>query len=32
MLLIKNLKQKKFSKKLSHKFINSFKVKNKIKT
>ncbi len=32
MLLIKNLKQKKFSKKLSHRFISSFRVKNKIKT
>ncbi len=32
MLLTKNLKQKKFNKKLSHRFINSFKIKNKIKT
>ena len=31
LLLIKNLKQKRLSKKLSHKFIKSFKMKNKIK-
>jgi len=32
MLLIKNLKQKRFSKKMSHKYVKSFKIKNKIKT
>ena len=31
LLSIKNLKQKRSSKKLSHKFIESFKMKNKIK-
>ena len=30
LLLIKNLKQKQLSKKLSHKFIKSFRIKNKI--
>ena len=30
MLFIKNLKQKRFNKKLSHKFAKSFKIKNKI--
>ena len=30
LLLIKNLKQKRFNKKLSHKFIKSFRMKNKI--
>ena len=30
LLLIKNFKQKRFSKKLSHKFIKSFQMKNKI--
>ena len=30
MLSIKNFKQKRFSKKLSHKFVNSFRMKNKI--
>ena len=30
MLLIKNFKQKRFSKKLSHKFVKSFRMKNKI--
>ena len=30
MLFIKNLKQKRFSKKLSHKFAKSFKIENKI--
>ena len=32
MLIIKNLKQKRSSKKLFHKFINSFRIINKIKT
>ncbi len=32
MLLIKNLKQKRFSKKMLHKYIKSFRIKNKIKT
>ena len=32
MLTIKNLKQKRSSKKLSHKFINFFQIVNKIKT
>ena len=32
MLTIKNLKQKRSSKKLSHKFINFFRIVNKIKT
>jgi len=32
MLLIKNLKQKRFSKKISHKYVKSFRIKNKIKT
>ena len=30
LLSIKNFKQKRFSKKLLHKFINSFRMKNKI--
>ena len=30
LLLIKNFKQKRFSKKLSHKFVESFRMKNKI--
>ena len=30
MLFIKNLKQKKFNKKLLHKFAKLFKIKNKI--
>ena len=30
MLFIKNLKQKRFNKKLLHKFAKSFKIKNKI--
>ena len=32
MLIIKNLKQKRLSKKLSHKFINFFRIVDKIKT
>ena len=32
MLIIKNLKQKRSSKKLFHKFINFFRIVNKIKT
>jgi len=32
MLSTRNLKQKRFSKKMSHKYIKSFKIKNKIKT
>jgi hypothetical protein len=32
MLSIKNLKQKRFSKKMSHKHVKSFRIKNKIKT
>jgi len=32
MLLIKNLKQKRFSKKMLHKYIELFRIKNKIKT
>ncbi len=32
MPLIKNLKQKRFSKKISHKYVESLKIKNKIKT
>ena len=32
MLFIKNLKQKKFNKKLLHKFAKSFKIKNKIES
>ena len=32
MLIIKNLKQKRLSKKLFHKFINLFRIVNKIKT
>ena len=32
MLIIKNLKQKKSSKKLSHKFVSSFRIENKINT
>ena len=31
LLSTKNFKQKRFSKKLSHKFIKSFRIKNKIK-
>ena len=31
MLIIKNLKQKRLSKKLSHKFINLFRIVNKIR-
>ena len=30
ILSIKNLKQKRFFKKLSHKYVESFKIKNKI--
>jgi hypothetical protein len=32
MLSIKNLKQKRFSKKMSHKYVKSFRIKNKSKT
>jgi len=32
MLLTRNLKQKRFSKKMSHKYVESFRIKNKIKT
>ena len=32
MLIIKNLKQKRLSKKLFHKFVNFFRIVNKIKT
>ncbi len=32
MLLTKNLKQKRFSKKMSHKYVESFRIKNKSKT
>ena len=32
MLTIKNLKQKRLNKKLSHKFVNSFRIVDKIKT
>jgi len=32
MLLIKNLKQKRFNKKMSHKYVELFRIKNKIKT
>jgi len=32
MLSIRNLKQKRFSKKISHKYVESFRIKNKIKT
>ncbi len=32
MLSIRNLKQKRSSKKMSHKYVKSFKIKNKIKT
>ncbi len=32
MLLIKNLKQKRLDKKMSHKYIELFRIKNKIKT
>jgi len=32
MLLIRNLKQKRFNKKMSHKYVKSFRIKNKIKT
>ena len=31
LLLIKNFKQKRFNKKFSHKFVESFQMKNKIK-
>ena len=31
MLSTKNLKQKRLNKKLSHKFVRSFRIKNKIK-
>ncbi len=31
MLLTRNLKQKRFSKKMLHKYIKSFTIKNKIK-
>ena len=31
MLIIKNLKQKRLSKKLSHKFVNFFRIINKIR-
>ncbi len=32
MLLNRNLKQKRFSKKMSHKYVKSFRIKNKSKT
>ncbi len=32
MLTTKNLKQKRFNKKMSHKFVKLFKIKNIIKT
>ncbi len=32
MLSIKNLKQKRFSKKMSHKYVESFRIKNKNET
>jgi len=32
MLSTRNLKQKRFSKKMSHKYVESFRIKNKIKT
>jgi len=32
MLLTRNLKQKRFSKKILHKYVKSFRIKNKIKT
>ncbi len=32
MLLTRNLKQKRFSKKISHKYVKSFRIKNKNKT
>jgi len=32
MLLIKNLKQKRFSKKMLHKYVELFRIKNKIET
>jgi len=32
MLSIRNLKQKRFSKKMSHKYVESFRIKNKSKT
>ncbi len=32
MLSTRNLKQKRFSKKISHKYVESFRIKNKIKT
>ena len=32
MLSIKNFKQKRFNKKISHKFVEFFKIENKIKT
>jgi NADPH-dependent 7-cyano-7-deazaguanine reductase QueF len=32
MLSIKNLKQKRFNKKMLHKYVESFRIKNKSKT
>jgi hypothetical protein len=32
MLSIKNLKQKRLNKKMSHKYVESFRIKNKSKT
>jgi len=32
MLLTRNLKQKRSNKKMSHKYVESFKIKNKIET
>jgi len=32
MLSTKNLKQKRFSKKMSHKYVESFRIKNKSET
>jgi len=32
MLSIRNLKQKRYNKKMSHKYIKSFRIKNKIET
>jgi len=32
MLLTRNLKQKRLSKKMSHKYVKSFRIKNKIRT
>jgi len=32
MLSTRNLKQKRFSKKMSHKYVESFRIKNKIET